>query len=331
MLALSLAQSLLCTSSEKPCGSCDACQKVGRLIHPDLHFSFPLNNPKDSCQEHYPEWREALREKPFMSIGQWFGYLDGESKNANISVAEIRNFIHLLGLTPYESRHTVMILWLPEYLGQDGNRLLKLFEEPPQNVFIIMATENPDMLLPTIHSRAQRFRMRALSPEEAADRLVRDHACDRDLALSAVIAADGHFETARHQLLQAEIPAVDFLKKLLQSCFTYHVIQIVEWVDTFVAMNKEEQKQFLLWTQLLLSFVIRYRVGGRGTSDIGRNAMLQYAAKLSASLQYPQIEAWNDLLDETLMATQRNANARLLMTDFCIRLSHIVRETKLNN
>lgn len=329
LLALSVAQSILCISDDKPCGSCEACYKVSKLIHPDLHFSFPLNSPKETCQQHYKEWRSAILEKPFMGISQWFSYLEGDSKNANISVTEISNVLNTLSLKPFESKNSVLIVWLPEYLGRDSNRLLKFFEEPPDHVFIILAAENQELILPTVLSRAQIFRMNAIQMDDAIQTLsAKEPSYNQDELVSAWLAGNGNMQQTLNVLENQNNPSVEYLRKLLQSAFTYNAIELTEWVEQFASLNKEEQKNFLQWIQQFLSLVIREKFKLNPDPEFQNNPVLQYANKLSNSLSVSQIEHWDDLLNDALLYLQRNANVKLMMTNFSIKLSHILRKTK---
>lgn len=325
IMALSIAQTLFCTSDDKPCGICDACYKVKNCIHPDLHFSFPLNKPKVTCQEYYSQWRLALNEKPFLNITDWFDYLGDESKNANISVTEINNFSELLTLRPYESNNTVLILWLPEYLGKESNRLLKLFEEPPTNVYVILVSENSELLLPTVLSRAQLFRMQSIQLDEASKILAKKYAVQTDAAYAVLLSSDRNIQEAIQQIEQQNMPSIEVLRKLLQSAYTHQVKAMIEWVESFQEFNKEEQKKFIEWIQLLLSFVLRIKFSETKDLDFQGNPMMAYSKKLSGSLSLMQINQWVDLMDDCLIAIQRNANIKVLMTHFCIELSGIIR------
>ena len=51
-----------------------------------------------------------------------------------------------------------MIVWLPEKMNADcSNKLLKILEEPPYGTILLLVTEEPDALLPTLRSRTQRM------------------------------------------------------------------------------------------------------------------------------------------------------------------------------
>ena len=72
-----------------------------------------------------------------MNITQWMSQLDAENKQANINAKECNNIIKKLALKSFESEYKILLMWLPEYLGKEGNRLLKLIEEPPENTLLV--------------------------------------------------------------------------------------------------------------------------------------------------------------------------------------------------
>ncbi|MBK9107107.1 MAG: hypothetical protein IPM92_01670 [Saprospiraceae bacterium] len=328
-LALALSQAILCDEIQKPCGICNSCKQVYKLIHPDVHFSFPLSKAKETCQEFYSKWRTAVQANPFMSISDWFSYFEEESKNANIPVSEVQNIISLLHLKPFASDRKVLIIWLPEYLGKESNRLLKLFEEPPEKTFIILVTENPDLLLSTVQSRAQRFQLLAITYEEASDYINRMYSIPLAEAHSAVVSSEGNMHEALAFINNKATHQIEKLQQLLQSTYQYQANEMVNWVDHFSKLSREDQKYFLIWMQRILSFVLRLKYIHTDTSNQVTTELMQYIKKLTVALSLEQIEKINILLDDILMSIQRNANVKILMTDFCIQLAHITR-AKLN-
>ncbi len=323
VLALASAQALLCSAEHAPCGICDSCRKVSGLIHSDLHFSFPLHKAKETCDMYASDWRAAVLETPFMGISQWFDHFGEDSKNANIAVKEVDRILGVLQLKPYESERKVLIIWLPEYLGKESNRLLKLFEEPPEETYIILVAESVERLLATVRSRAQWFRLQSLDLKEAAQFLAVRYHQQEELAYASLLTTGGHLQEAILQSDQEAGVSLGFLRKWLQHAYTYQVSGILEWVDEFSKMNRENQKHYLIWVQRLLSFVLRYK---SGIEPEGQHPYLQYALKLSGSMNYEQIEQWSILLDGALDAIPRNANVKLLMTDLTIKLSGILRK-----
>src|SRR6056297_2072190 len=82
-LAIAFAQYLNCTNkqAEDACGQCPSCQKFQKLIHPDLHFVFPLvsslKHPVSAS--HMVPWREQLLTQPYFSQNQWVARLGAEN------------------------------------------------------------------------------------------------------------------------------------------------------------------------------------------------------------------------------------------------------------
>ena len=104
-LALAYATYLHCTNrTDDGCGTCPACSKNSKFIHPDTHFVFPLSNVKgDKDEERFKaeimkSWRSFLSEQPFGILDDWTNYYGGEDKMALISREESREIIKSLSL-----------------------------------------------------------------------------------------------------------------------------------------------------------------------------------------------------------------------------------------
>ena len=65
-LALAFAQYVLCTDRrpDDACGECANCRRSSRMIHPDLHFSFPVTGANVTSDDHLVQWRAALAQNP---------------------------------------------------------------------------------------------------------------------------------------------------------------------------------------------------------------------------------------------------------------------------
>jgi DNA polymerase-3 subunit delta' len=86
-LALALSQYLLCTNrtDDDSCGECAACSKTAKLIHPDVHFSFPVVGAGITSDKFMPLWRQALHDNPYMDSNQWLQFIGAENKQGNIN------------------------------------------------------------------------------------------------------------------------------------------------------------------------------------------------------------------------------------------------------
>lgn len=176
-LALAYLQYLNCENRQDgdSCGECPSCRQMAKLIHPDVHFVFPVNKgPKSSDEKPVSEsyvryWRELALADPYFKEADLQKAIGIESKNGLIAVAEAKSIISKLSLAPVYDGYKAVVFYLPEKMNQEtANRLLKMVEEPPVNTLFIFITHAPEKVLQTIFSRCQSIRVMPLTKEEHA-------------------------------------------------------------------------------------------------------------------------------------------------------------------
>lgn len=87
---------------------------------------------------------------------------------SNRSIDNIRELISKIALSPSQGRYKIYVIDEAHQLTKDAsNALLKTLEEPPSHAIFVLATTEPDKLLPTIVSRCQRFDFRYVPMDEA--------------------------------------------------------------------------------------------------------------------------------------------------------------------
>src|SRR6476659_5856433 len=162
-LALWLAQLMLCTSEDKPCGKCRACEYSLNLTHPDLHWYFARLRPTDpdpALTDVVDDYQEAIAER--LSNG---GLYTAPSGNEGIFVATVRAIVQQASFTPAMASGKVFVIGDAERMvPQEGtefaaNAFLKLLEEPSSKTTIILTSSEPGALLPTIRSRVVSIRV----------------------------------------------------------------------------------------------------------------------------------------------------------------------------
>jgi DNA polymerase-3 subunit delta' len=169
-LALWVAQRLLCTGQDAPCGTCRACRYVRELSHPDLHWVFPRPRLKDGdpdLEQVREDYAEATTERAGDS-----GLYAAPSGSEGIYVATVRSLVQRAAMTPAMGTRKIFIVGDAERMvPQEGadmaaNAFLKLLEEPPADTTIILTSSEPGALLPTIRSRVVAVRV-PLVPDAA--------------------------------------------------------------------------------------------------------------------------------------------------------------------
>lgn len=175
-LALAYIQYLNCSnpSAGDSCGECPSCRQMSKLIHPDVHFVFPVNkgpkvtDDKPTSESYIKYWRELVLANPYFKEADLQKAIGIESKNGLIAVAEAKSIISKLSLTAVADGYKAVIFYLPEKMNQEtANRLLKMVEEPPEKTVFIFITHAPEKVLQTIFSRCQSIRVLPLSKEES--------------------------------------------------------------------------------------------------------------------------------------------------------------------
>src|SRR5512133_3710686 len=161
-LALAFARYISCENRTDfdSCGVCKSCVKYEKLIHPDLHFVFPVIKGKkatDPVSDNYiEEWREFIKKSPYFTINNWLDSIEVGNAQGMIFASEAAEIIKKLSLKTFESDFKIMIIWLPEKMHQaTANKLLKMIEEPPEKTLFLLVSEEPDKVISTILSRCQ--------------------------------------------------------------------------------------------------------------------------------------------------------------------------------
>src|ERR1700710_496334 len=205
-LAVAYAQYLSCENKQEDdsCGECSSCRKYQKLMHPDLHFSYPFfaKHKDDTAITFIEQWRDAFIANPYLSLDTWRGYLDAENKQANINIAECHQIIKKLSFKPFESTYKVLILWLPEYLDKEGNSLLKVIEEPQPNTLFLLVAQNQDQILNTILSRTQLIKVPCLNYEDIKEHLITNHNQTETAASEIAYLSNGNMTEALSMLQQ---------------------------------------------------------------------------------------------------------------------------------
>ena len=199
-LALAYVQYLNCSNPHDgdSCGECPSCRQMSKLIHPDVHFIFPVNKgPKSSddkptSESYIKYWRELVLANPYFMETDLQKAIGIESKSGLIAVAEAKSIIGKLSLTSVADGYKAVIFYLPEKMNQEtANRLLKMVEEPPADTVFIFITHAPEKVLQTIFSRCQSLRVLPLSKEEVEEVLVERMGVSPSEAQAKAAAAGG--------------------------------------------------------------------------------------------------------------------------------------------
>lgn len=323
-LALAIAQYINCKQKTETdsCGKCSSCVKIQKLQHPDLHLSFPVvatgNTSPPTSTEFYSEFRDFVLQNAYASDIDWLHFL-GKEKQGNITAAECREIIQKLMMRSYESEYKILIMWYPEYLGKEGNILLKQIEEPTPKTILIFVTQSIDQLLLTIQSRTQLFPLKRLSVEEVQQGLI-GKGINNNQALQYARIADGNFNEALKLLQQKEDEHLTSTRNWLNYLFSNNGLQIVNWVYEMAETSKENQKKFLTNFIQLLEHALRLKQNTHINIHLLEEEKKLIETLLKKELNEQKIEFVNKLLNESIYHIERNANTKILFHSVSLQI-----------
>jgi DNA polymerase III subunit delta' len=153
--AYGLALALTCAVEPgEGCGSCESCRRIDAGLHPDV---------------------------PLFA-----------AETAQIVIDQAQVIVAMAAARPHEAPARVIIIDEADRLNVNAaNCLLKTLEEPAAGTHLVLVTSAPDRILPTIRSRVQRIRFRALPADTLVALLTDVHGIDPRRAAVAVALADG--------------------------------------------------------------------------------------------------------------------------------------------
>ena len=315
------------------CGVCAACTKAGQLIHPDIHFSYPVITKKQGekpiSTDFIKEWRQFITTNPYGNVYDWLQFIDAENKQGNISASECNDIIRKLSLKSFESEYKILIMWMPESLGKEGNKLLKLIEEPPPDTLFILVAENESLILPTILSRTQLVKIPELTKLEVESALELRAGVAIEKAQQIAAVTEGNFREALLQIKDAEDDWQLLLREWLNAIVKTGPVAQVKWIEETAKLGREKQKQFLKYFIHLLGQAIRLRVIATANGDHQNGNEQDFALRLNKLCDIGQQEAIINELDKASYYIERNANAKMLFHALSIRLYHIINNKSL--
>jgi len=310
------------------CGVCPSCIKAKQLIHPDIHFSYPVVTKKSGSPpisaDYISEWREFIKNHPYGNLYDWLQFIGAENKQGNITAQECNDIIRTLNLKSFESEYKILILWMPEYLGNEGNKLLKLIEEPPPNTLFVLVAENESLILPTIVSRCQLIKIPALETIEVQEALVNRNNTNAEIARQAAGVSEGNYREALQLVQHADEDWQSLLREWLNAILKTGPVAQTKWVEEISRLGREKQKQFLRYFTHLLEQAIRFKLMGDNIylPEIERD----FADRLNRIAGIAQQKAIIEELDRAAHYIERNANAKIQFHALTIKLYHIIQD-----
>jgi DNA polymerase-3 subunit delta' len=330
-VALAYATYLHCQNrgEDDACGTCSACSKNLKYIHPDTHFVFPLSNIKgDKDEERFKaeimkSWRAFLLDQPFGNLNDWTTFYGGEDKQALISREESREIIKTLSLKPFESPYKVMIIWQPELMHPSAaNGILKILEEPAAHTYFILVTNAADKLLPTIISRTQIVSVPLLDDKVVIDQLVQE-GVEQTKARKIAHFAEGNINLALKSIDSQEDDNASLFVQWMRACFKKSYAALVKLSEEYHALDKLRQKNLMAYSMNVLRETL---LAASGATMINRlqGEELKFVQDFSKVMNVEKLDKSFVLMNDASYHLERNGSPKMIFLDLSLKLSNII-------
>lgn len=331
-MALAYFQYLNCQDRRDgdSCGECPSCRKISRLIHPDLHFVFPVNSgskvsasDKPVSESYLTYWRELVLANPYFLESELYAALGIEGKSGNIAVAEAKSILDKLTLSPVEGGNRAIVIWLPEKMNAEAaNRLLKVVEEPPENTLFLLITHSPEKVLQTIFSRCQSFRISPLSKDQVAATLHSAFSVSEEQARSLASVSGGSIGTALEMLGErAEYSEyMEMFKDLIQSSLSRNLLGALEAGERISALSsREKQRAFCIFAEDCIRKIYMIRCGMDAIAYASAEDRL-FFADVASMVRDSFCSKVSGYFDSAAGLIDRNVNAKIVFCDLVDRI-----------
>ncbi|OFZ63320.1 MAG: hypothetical protein A3D92_04605 [Bacteroidetes bacterium RIFCSPHIGHO2_02_FULL_44_7] len=328
-LALAFIQYVLCENrgEEDSCGECNACRKMMRLQHPDVHFAFPVVQAISKVSDSLlPDWRAQILEQPYFDLNSWIQRIDSKERKPIIGKEESQEIIRKLSLRSYEGGYKIMLVWMAEEMNPTcANKLLKIIEEPPEKTLIILVASAQEYMLQTILSRTQKVVVPRVDMDSISSWLRSAHRLSADSADSIASRCDGDLLEAISVASESADQAVfhEQFVQLMRVCYKKNVLDMMSWAEQISGASKEQQKQFLRYGLHMLrqSMLRNYTEDQLTRVSASEDSFLQNFARFITG---NNILDFNQLFNNSVYHIDRNANSKILFTNFCFQVMRFI-------
>ena len=333
-LAIAYAQYVACTNRQEndSCGECPSCKKYRKLIHPDLHFVFPVIKTKKFdkpvSDNFLDEWRQMIGQNPYFNIDQWFELIGVENAQGLIYSHQSEEIIRKLNLKSYESEYKVMIIWLPEKMHVAcANKLLKMIEEPPVKTLFVLVTENEEDIISTIRSRCQLITIPPVDPDSIAKAIGEIPGSEEIDIRNIVHLAKGNYGKAL-ELLQPDeqtLYNLERFKELMRFSYGRKFGDLLKWADQVAGIGREKQKSLLNYFLTILRENFVYNLKVRDLTFMNEQEE-EFSKRFSPFINERNIMELTEVFETAFAQIGMNGNPRIIFTDVSFKITKLIRK-----
>jgi len=276
-LALRLAQALNCTQLIEPgipCGQCRDCKQIEAMGHPDLNI------------------------------------IQADTEGGTLKVDQVREARRTLTLKPYQSKYRVTVfLRFQEANDSAANALLKILEEAPSYVVLVLTADHPEQLLPTTVSRCEVLRLRPLSLDKVESFLM-ERGADQNKARLVAHISGGRLGYALGLINDSSV--MEFREAKLneaQSFITATRVDKFSYAEKLAKDKDAMRKVLLVWLSYWRDVLLCVGESSVPLANIDRAAEIESVAR---QIKLSEARRVTSRLENSLSQLDANVNTRLL-------------------
>jgi DNA polymerase-3 subunit delta' len=304
-LAMDIVRAINCVADEqpnmfgetepKPCNTCGPCDRITRGLHTDVRVE---------------------------SLGE-----DSRGRTQTlISIDQVREVQREASLRPSEGKYRVFIFDRSEYLSQGAaTALLKILEEPPDQVIFILAATDSDRLLPTISSRCQTYRLRPIRQSVIAEHLKSQYEAEEEAAEEIARLSEGRIgwaisTVADSSVLEAIEEKITTVESVVQAGLEARFEYAEKLARAFGRDRDAVRDELVIWLEWWRDMMIVKAGLPRYVKHLARLDTFQAGA---AKVTVEEVAKAVSAVEETARRLDRNANARLALDNMMLAMPRI--------
>jgi DNA polymerase-3 subunit delta' len=311
------------------CGTCPSCIKFSRLIHPDLHFIYPVAKTKEvdkdpMSRDFLKTWRDTLIENDYrLNLNDWYKAAGFDKKQGIINADDCSEILRTLSYKSYESEYKVMIIWMADRLYHAAApKILKILEEPPDKSLFILLTESPEKIINTILSRTQGIKFQGLPDEDIYRTLTEKYANNPEEVKRIIPLAEGNLNRAVKILVKDE-DELFYLEKFIlwmRLCYLNDWANVLDFVSEIAKLGREKQKNFLAYAERIVrnALLINYK-----NTQLARlnEEEKGFIARFGNFINHTNILTFTEEFEKAQIHIERNANPSILFMDLSMTIT----------
>ncbi|MGD9898829.1 MAG: DNA polymerase III subunit delta' [Calditrichaceae bacterium] len=322
--AFELAKALNCSSEDRrPCGECPSCIKINHINHPDIKIIFPVVKQKT------PEKANELVAKIIAEKRKNI-YKNVEiSGHKNIPIDTIRELKIESKYAPYEASKKVFIISEADYMSREAtNSFLKLLEEPPENLIIILTTNDRNSLLETIRSRCQLIFFPKFSDEQIIPIIKRYEKTEIDL-IPLIRIAQNNVKRVFSLLHSGSESQRELVYKFLATIASNNMLQVSNTVDEII---KNRDKNVVLEILNLLILWLRDSLHYSILNENSDFINIDFTMKIEKFVEIYKKADFNlliELAEEAYIDITHNAHTASTLVNLAIEIKNHLIKTQI--